>query len=133
MVESIWPLAIKTREDLKINELTNQLLTNDLKEITSNIEKVTFMADQSSKAGHRRNACLMWNPKKKTMVASSYDLTALDDRSLEHSAMCCLRKCSEGRLEDELLLGKHVEMEADEEYLCSGYHVYMYEEPCRLL
>lgn len=132
-LESAWPITIKTRLDLKIKELTNHIISKELDEIAANIEKVTFIADQAMKAGHRRNACIVWNPKKKAIMAQASDLTALDDRSLDHAVMYCLRKCSEGQNEEMPFLGKHEAMDDDEDYLCKGYHIYMLEEPCRLL
>lgn len=133
MAESLWPLIIKTRLDLKINELTEQLLSNEIKEIHSNIERVTSIADAAFKNGNKKNACLVWNPRKKCDLAVSGDQTLSDDRSLDHAVMCCLKKTAEAQSAEDELLGKREEMADPDEYLCSGMHVYMYEEPCRLM
>jgi tRNA(Arg) A34 adenosine deaminase TadA len=131
--ESPWPLVLKSRLDLKIIELTASLQATEIKTIAANMEKVKEMADNSLKNGHRQNACLVWNPRKNEVVALAGDRTDGDDRSLDHAAMCCLKLCAERQISEDAQLGKRDPSEVNEDYLCSGLHIYSLTEPCRLL
>lgn len=132
MLTSEWPLSIKTRIDIEIQRLTDDLTTNHLQSIADNMHLVKQIAEDAKLEGNKRNGCLLWNPKKQAVVVSAKDQTQSSDTNIDHCCMALLQECASLlRATDDSNLGKHV-LDADA-YLCAGMHVFVYEEPCSLI
>lgn len=149
---SEWPLLIKKRNDLELKSQIERIASSEGPKIREIMKLVEEEAEKAFKNGHRKNACLVYNPMLKEIIALEGDRTHREPHSLSHAVMNCLQKCSEvlktsppqAQMEKEQTLGdkklaKDRLPELDEDlsslgheqyYLCSNLHVFTYQEPC---
>lgn len=131
MLASEWPLSIKTRIDIEVQRLTDELSSSEIETISKNMHIVKQMAGEAKSAGNKQNACMLWNPRKRAVIAAAADRTQSDDRSIDHCSMVILQECASLlTATDDSHLGKH-SFEEDA-YLCANTHLFVYEEPCSL-